>query len=371
MPRGNVKTWLFSDPTLVPSVLTDGDFLRNGYVWGQNGGLHYCFVDPRRYVLEVWEKEEQLRKFAWLLPNLAAAALALWLGGPAAAIITFVSVPTLPLVLWYFYRASAEDQPGPVATNGPQMEYPLNQSLAGLVTMGAAAGAVAGFLQQLAVAMATEAAGGIVVGGVLVTSTVLTSLVAAVGTGTNVFAIAIYILGKMSKPFDRVDGNGIQDPGVGIFNWGFMCRGTPAFPTYQIGQGRAPSGRPVCSGGLVPMIINRAVVYGNVGWPIAVWAFIPLTPAGGVIDETQSGSHPEIEPLKPERALILVAGSPTWSPVETAQLANLHGATFAICTDGNQSPVLGSTGELVMECHSFLDCVQRYGLKMVPLPANP
>lgn len=371
MPRGNVKTWLFSNPTLVPSVLTDQDFLSNGYVWGLDGDLHYCFVDPQRFVLEAWEKEDQPELFAPLLANLAAAALAAWLGGPVAAIITFVSVPTLPFVLWWHYRETAKEQAAAVVvTNGPQMEYPMKGGLTNLVTAAAAAGAVAGFVQQLAVALSTEMVGGVVIGGVTVTSSAFAALVAAVGTGTNVFAIGIYILGRLSKPYDRVDGNGIADPGIGNFSWGFMCRAGAGFGSYQIGPGQAPAGKPVCCGGLVPMILNRALVYRGVGWPLVTWAFIPLTPTGEFVDPPPVPAEyiPENRPPPDwSRGLILVAGSPTWSPTQTEWMATLHGVTYAVATDGNQSPVLGTEGELVMKCHEFLDCVQRYGLKMTPV----
>jgi hypothetical protein len=44
----------------------------------------------------------------------------------------------------------------------------------------------------------------------------------------------------------------------------------------------------------------------------------------------------------------------------------MHGVVHAVATDGHLSPLLGSSGELVMETNMFLDPIQRYGMMCLP-----
>ena len=38
----------FGNPGLVPLVLSDPTFAKRGYLWGDDGAVHYCFVNPKK-----------------------------------------------------------------------------------------------------------------------------------------------------------------------------------------------------------------------------------------------------------------------------------------------------------------------------------
>jgi hypothetical protein len=369
MPRGPVRTWPFATPTLVSSVLTDQSFIANGYLWGDDGTTHYCFVDPARYVLDAWPKTLHWSRLAWFLINITAFGLAMWLSGPGAAIALLVAIPTLPLALMVHYRVSAEDQPGAVAvSNGPQMEYPVKGGSNSFTTLVLGTGSAGGLIAGIAAYLGLKS--GIVLFGVTLTGPLVASLLTAIGAGANAVALAAYIAGQFTNPYQAVRGTGVNDAGLGYGGTWYIARTGRPINTYSIGSPTPPAGAPVVCGGLVGVIAHRAVLYSPPGWSFVSWGLIPLSPQGRPYEPPPGSESFVYDPHRddPEhwvKGLILVVGSKTFNAAQTGAML-IHGVTDAVGTDGFISPVLGAQGELVIECHMLMDCVQKYGLKMVP-----
>lgn len=367
MPLAPLRTWPFNTRNLVSLVLMDPIFLSRGYVWGMSGGVHYCFIDPERHALDVWQKEFFYRRLAWFLVNLAAAALAMWFGGPAAAIATFIAIPTLIYVVRDHYRLSAKEQNAPGVSNGPQMEYPGRGGTTSFVAWSGGTGAVAGFVAGLVAALQLQ--GGVVLFGITIAGPLLATALVVAGASANAAILAVFIAGLLTTPYGVVRGTGIIDPGMGYGGTYYISRTGRGISTYRIGTPTPAAGASVACGGLVGTIVNRTIIYSPPGWKYVAWGLIPLTAQGQPYQPPPGSESFVYDPVRddPEhwvKGLILVVGSDTFSAAETAAMV-MHGVTDAVGMDGFASPVLGSAGELVIDCDWTMDCVQKYGLKMV------
>jgi hypothetical protein len=389
----------FSSPGLVRFVLGNPDYKKYGYLWGFDGRVHYCFLNPERVHYENWKKEFWWRYLGWVAINVLAA-LAAAFASPALAIVTLLAIPTLPAALLSHYRRSAKAQDAAVVTNGPQMVYPGGITTAKMVGLPALGAIAVGIITSLATALgalpAAGAAGGIAISGVTL-SPVFLGLLAGIGTGINAFALILFIAGYYSKPYGAVvspvpDINENQPATPGTYYLG--RRGIP-ITTYRIGPGN-PVGMVWGCGGLTCMILNRISAanlwgsvqstYGDLFLPpptgllhppndFVVWGLIELGPgsvplASVTVAPQDTGPRPEypqatIDPENWAAGMIVVAGAEPWTDADTKSLS-VHGVVHAVATDGHLSPLLGSGDELVMETNMFLDPIQRYGLKSVP-----
>lgn len=367
MPLAPLRPWPFGTANLVSLVLMDPMFLSRGYVWGASGGVYYGFFDPEKYALDIWQKEFFYRRLAWFLVNLAAAGLAMWLGGPAAAIATFIAIPTLILVVRDHYRLSAKAQNAPGVSNGPQMEYPGRNGTTAFVAWSGGTGGAVGLIAGIAAALQLK--GGVVLFGITFAGPLLAKILVAAGAAANVAILAVFIAGLLTTPYGVVRGTGINDPGMGYGGTYYISRTGRGISGYRIGTPKAPAGAPVACEGLVGTIINRTVIYSPPGWKYVAWGLIPLTPQGQPYTPPPGSESFVYDPERDDpqhwvKGLILVVGSDKFSPAETAAMVK-HGVTDAVGMDGFASPILGSAGELVIDCDWTMDCVQKYGLKMV------
>ena len=304
-----------STPNLISIVLANQDYRNKGYVWGQSGDVNYCFMDPGKVRWDIWEKSFTWWHLAALLPNLLAAiaAVAAQMYGFAAWL--FIGLPTLPLALLHHYRSSAKSQVAAVVTNGPQMQYPFGLSTKGIATLSGGiagvGGVIAGYFlgttsavpaAGVTVLQATMPAGltGSVTLGTVTLSAVFIKFILAIGTAVNVGAFAIFILGTMTKPFDRVISPSIRDIPVPAFtNWHHLGRNGTALGTYRIATG-APLGLRWGCGGLVPILVNHvatrfatSLAASGTFQPneLVIWGVLPLDPDGQPIGEDGFGSE--------------------------------------------------------------------------------
>ena len=57
---------------IIPVVVTDQRFATRGYLWGTNGGIWYCFVNPQKINFNIWKKK--IARWPFAIPILAGMA---------------------------------------------------------------------------------------------------------------------------------------------------------------------------------------------------------------------------------------------------------------------------------------------------------
>ena len=346
MPLQPLLTTPFSNPGLLALVLSNPTFASRGYIWGFDGRVHYCFLNPDKVHFEIWKK----RFHYWTL-----------------------GFGTL-FVIYKHYQATAEDQPAAVVTNGPQMRLPFNMSLwtVRILVMilflaptiaGAFIGGLIGSLPLGALTIPGSVIGGLV--GALVGSSLVYGLLFILGLGAKPY-------GAVATPLVGVGENVPADPGTY-----FLGRSGLAFSTYAIGPGN-PTGMTWGSGGLTLMIsagASAGTLGGSVGATylrnigrvrFILWGLIKWNPAVDTILERAIDSQIEAygsagRPV----GLLIVAGADPWTNADTLSMIT-HKTIDAVATDGSDSGMLGSSGEIVIENSRAKDLIQRYGFMCVP-----
>jgi hypothetical protein len=392
MPRAPVIATPFSNRGLVGIVLSNATFASRGYLWGYDGHMNYCFLNPKLRRFEIWKKQWHAGPFyAWAV----IGAIGGLLGGPPGAAAALLLSMCIPLMFYKHYYKSATEQDAAVVTNGPQMQMPGGIQFGTIFAMMIAAlfiPPITGFVIGLLIGTVSIPIP--IVGGAVAVSApiVLTALGAL--TGVNLWAFILFLIGLGSKPFGTVQtpiGIGEAVPfEIGTY---FFGRDTPLFTSYQVGPNNPPPSLTWASGGLEPIIINGAsagTVSGliqtsywdlvNAPRELVVWGLIPLDFSNNPqLEEAISAVSSSYGDNVPDGGLIVVAGTDAWTNTDTLNLI-LHGTTDATACDGSQSALLGCRDDIVINkvvtvagmqinpfnLASYRDSIQRYGFKGVP-----
>lgn len=346
MPLQPLLSTPFSNPGLLALVLSNPTFAQRGYIWGFDGRVHYCFLNPDKVRFEIWKK--RFRYWTLLFGTL--------------------------FVVYKHYQATAEDQPAAVVTNGPQMQLPFNMSFQTVLIL-------------TLVLLLVPTVLGVIIGGLIgslplgsltIPGSVIGGLVGALVGFSLVYGL-FFLLGLGAKPYGAVvtpvAGLGENVPAVpGTY---FFGRSGIPFSTYSIGPGN-PTGLIWGSGGLTLIIsagASAATLGGSVGATytrnigrvrFVVWGLIKWNPA---VDKTlERAIDTQIEAYgaagRPV-GLILVAGADPWTNADTLSMIT-HKTIDAVATDGSDSGMLGSSGQMVLENSRAKDQIQRYGFMCVP-----
>lgn len=367
MPLAPVIPVSFADRRLVPLVLSHAVFAQRGYLWGFDGEVHYCFFNPDKIRFELWKKQWYWRAF--LVPLIGGALT--WMFGGLGFWLTL----WVPFMAYKHYYKTAEDQAAGVVTNGPQMELPWGLTFDSLKWLA---------ILSLGIPTVIGLVLGAVVGWIGSIPGVALLGLAGLATGASLYGVLMTIIGLFAKPFGTVlaptFSEIITSPMQDTAH--FERTGLP-FPTYAIGP-LNPTATPGC-GGLDPFILNGVAGYnlpGQMGSsyadvisrdiPEVVWGLIPLDlQANPILGEAMSsqeywyaGKHPT--------GIVVVAGAEAWKDKYTQDLV-MHGTRDAVATDGSQSALLGSSGQMViggawnpLNAASYRDWIQRYGMMAVP-----
>ena len=294
MSYGNRLSIPFTTPSLVVTVLNNQDYQNKGYVWGFDGRLHYCFLDPEKVRFDVWKKRFHWSSLLWLIMNAVALAVSPFV--PALLPLAW-SLPTVPFALLRHYRCTAKEQVAAIVTNGPQMVYPGNlktrqmmfgggATFLGILTLGAM---LAPYIPQLSALLLKTFPPGKAVFvkqfmGVLRGIMQVGALrwIAAAGLAINLTAIFLFLLGFLAKPYNWVFGTKIKDLTGKMRTWFHLGRSATSFASYRIAP-EQPSGLPWGCGGLIP-IINNGVISSkkeslgvlNVNYDVVVWGLLPF-----------------------------------------------------------------------------------------------
>jgi len=391
MPRAPVITTPFSSPGLVGIVLSDTTFARRGYLWGFDGNVHYCFLNPKKRRFEIWKKKWHIGPFVlWGILTAIGGAL----GGPAGAGAALLMTMCLPLMFYKHYYKTATEQDAAVVTNGPQMMLPGNLQFDQLLTLmlvalilpaivGAIIGAIVG-----TISIPIPIVGGVVA----VSAPIFFTLVGGL-TGINLMAFILFLLGLGSVPYGAVQTPvGVGEAAVAQPFTYFFGRDTPAFSSYLVGPNNPPAGLTWASGGLIAIVVNGAsagTIPGQVGTsydnlvanprPLVVWGLIPLVFEERADLREAIRSQEEAYGAEAPDGLIIVAGSDAWINAYTLNLIT-HGTINATATDGSQSALMGCRDDIVIgaittvagfqinpfDVASYRDSIQRYGFMGVP-----
>ena len=375
----------FATSGLVGLVLSHPEFAKKGYLWGIDGYTYYCFLNPNKISLEVWKK--RLIRMAFILWGILALIITIISANPLFGLLTFFETSIVPLLIFRHYKRTAESFAAAAVSNGPMMELPGNMSFgkvekytAFLVLTPTVIGTAIGvWLGTVTLPIIGTIAGW--VWGTL----------AGIITGANFLAIFLFILGLLAKPFNSVYGTGFSEvvtPGNG--NTAHFGRSGTGFGAYFIRLGNPPATAPVC-GGLTPIIVAGAaastVTSGSIAQiyadlvasprPLVVWSLLPLNELTDPwINEALASQSYNYQGTEPREGLVLVVGTTAWSAAHTTALIR-HGVIDAAATDGSQSALLGSSGDIridgdrgfvatISRLASYRDPIQRYGLMMVP-----
>ena len=365
-------------PGILPVVLADQRFGQRGYLWGHAGGIWYCFINPQKLNFDIWKKK--ISGWSLAVPVILGLLAAATTGSIGIGLILAFESLVVPLLFVKHYANTGEAQNAPVVTNGPQMELPGNMQFTTVAAIsaillvvptvaGAVIGAVAGAITLPVVGAVPGWAFG-ALGGVI--------------TGANLFALFLFILGWLAKPFGSVFGLGFTETRTpAVASTYHLGRDGTGFAAHKIGP-LNPAGLLPGSGGLTAMIVGGApatpaVAGALVGGiytslvanprPIVTWGLIPFDSViDGFIIQTLESTPTIYEGDPPVGGLILVAGSEAWGPAETTAMIGA-GVTDAVATDGSQSAMLGSRSDWVIGAPSifnfgsYRDPIQRYGFK--------
>lgn len=299
------------DSNLIPSVLADARFQATGVYRASDADLHYCVIDPRRRLVNVWEKRLLGPLDSWLMRDS-------WAGS-------------------FFYTLTALIDHTEHFTNGPMMSPPrsswmnlwMRKRWHVLPGLNAWSGKINWDPMSLVVHKGRIIDNGIGSPGGL-------GHFARVGQGRY----RHYLIGRDPMP---AAGNG---PG-------------------QVREGIQGLTLLVENGGVSthPEALDLQLKTG-----VAAWAKVPLIPAIETLDwPTEVGIHypEEDEPFKASELDGVLVSAASNSPTRNATIAtDLVGikAESAVATDPSDSVICGARYVLNIECGKFKDGIQKYGL---------
>lgn len=142
-------------------------------------------------------------------------------------------------------------------------------------------------------------AAGISIAGVPLSAGFVHTLM-AIGTGVNVGALSIYLLGLLAKPYDWVVTPSIRDiPVPRMGGWFHFGRNSTPLNAYRVAAG-APTGLRWGCGGLTPIIVNRVLTgfassLASSPTPfqpneLVIWGLLPLADDPSTIPSTFGSS---------------------------------------------------------------------------------
>jgi len=378
MPFAPAIRTKFSTPGLVAQIIANLTFAQRGYLWGFDGSVYYCFLNPDKVRFEIWKKQWHLAPFLF---TLFSALLGFYFWGAKGAAIGALETLFVPFLLYKHYYATAEEQKAGVVTNGPQMRLPGNMQFdtvaaltALLLIVPTLAGAIIGLVAGTVKLPVLGTLSGWVVG-----------LAVGALTGINLVALFLLLLGLLATPYGSVISPPVsENVPAEPFTYYFGRSGTP-FSAYSIGPNNPIAGLTWASGGLQPMVIAGAsagTVAGQIGVSYTnlvgnpreevIWALIPFGSDPETAIREAFASQDAIYQGKYPTGLILVAGSERWINAYTLNLIT-HKVRDAVATDGSQSALLGSSGQFliggawsIFNVGSYRDPIQRYGFMGVP-----
>ncbi len=365
-------------PGILPIVLADQRFGQRGYLWGNSGGIWYCFINPQKLNFDIWQKE--IAGWSLAVPIILGVLAGLITGNIGIGILWAFESLVLPLLIVKHYANTGEAQNAPVVTNGPQMELPGNMQFTTVAAISAtvvlvptvAGGIIGAFFAGITLPVIGAVPGWVIgaLGGLL--------------TGANLLGLFLFILGWLATPFGSVFGLSFTEtktpPVASTYHFG---RSGTGFAAHKIGP-LNPVGLVPGSGGLTAMIVGGSPatalvagslvgsIYTSLVWsprPVVTWGLIPFDATiDGFILQTLESAPTLYDGAPPQGGLILVAGSEAWGSAETAALI-AAGVKDCVATDGSQSAMLGSQSDWVIgdpsifNFGSYRDPIQRYGFK--------
>lgn len=345
----------FADQALVLTILEDPDFISDGYRWGHDGHVWYCFLNPRLWRFEIWR--------SWFGLG--------WLSTILIPILGQLLIAFNLFVLPRHYSASARRQKAPVVTNGPRMRRRRLLRWAMILAIFLAPIGVA-FVALDVITRPTVTFAGI--------SLPLPPTAVAVGVivGFNLACRLIYYSGVRLSPGGDIVGTTFVDAGR-IFPGTYHLGRAPheqEISSYQVAPDRPRGLQPAC-GGLAPIIVagqpgsalggKAASLYNRlmrrrgrlVVWALAHWDLEESPDLAQAIQR----HHVRYREFAPVEGLLIVAGSTSWAASDTQSLLT-HRVLDAVAVDSGSAALLGRQGQLLMTPGILRDKTQRYGFRV-------
>ncbi len=353
MPKYSPYNITTDGSNFIPKVLKDLDFRKDGVLYGENDGLYWAVVNPKRFPLCVWHKpvDNQIRAYAKTAQALGAVAF----------------------------------------TNGPMMEPP-----AGWSPMGATAAYYLGWILGIPIGMVAGGFAGAWQLGKLASflgtlgkfAGLIGAIGGAIGGGLAAMWWGHWIVAKVlfrgGMPFGHVHSTraGVHDTRSSETYTGplyYLGRDTTAFSSYRI----APVPTPVLTeviGGLIPLVVGfvpRSAVLGPAfhqgyaDWVktdgISCWGLIPFG-AGSQMSEGWLESVDLVMPDDPilldgvllavghgprtsfkllTKALVKLFGAPAYMGSLATILTSI-GTRDAVVMDGADSVMFGAKSEIMV-----------------------